>query len=128
MTMQSTLEHANITVSDVHATAAMLHDIFGWKTRWSGASIHGGYTAHVGSAASYLALYAPPRAEGHAPESYYHTGSLNHVGIVVEDFEATEAKVKAAGYEPHNHADYEPGRRFYFHDGDGIEYEVVSYS
>ena len=24
--------------------------------------------------------------------------------------------------------DYEPGRRFYFFDPDGIEYEVVSYS
>ena len=31
------------------------------------------------------------------------------------------------GYEPCNHADYDPGRRFYFDDEDGIEFEVVSY-
>ena len=35
--------------------------------------------------------------------------------------------VVEAGFKPINHADYEPGRRFYFHDHDGIEYEVVSY-
>ena len=29
--------------------------------------------------------------------------------------------------EPFNHDDYEPGRRFYFFDWDGIEFEVVSY-
>ena len=35
--------------------------------------------------------------------------------------------VVAAGLTPFSHADYEPGRRFYFLDPDGIEYEVVSY-
>ena len=28
---------------------------------------------------------------------------------------------------PFNHGDYDPGRRFYFLDPDGIEYEVISY-
>jgi glyoxylase I family protein len=27
----------------------------------------------------------------------------------------------------HNHDDYEPGRRFYYNDEDGIEFEVVNY-
>ena len=31
------------------------------------------------------------------------------------------------GLEPFGHDDYEPGRRFYFFDWDGIEFEVVSY-
>jgi glyoxylase I family protein len=35
--------------------------------------------------------------------------------------------VKAEGLEPFGHADYQPGRRFYFLDADGIEFEVVSY-
>ena len=46
----------------------------------------------------------------------------------VDDLDAAEAVVKAAGLEPFNHADYEPGRRFYFFDWDGIEFEMVSYS
>ena len=37
-------------------------------------------------------------------------------------------RLRAMGYEPHSHADYEPGRRFYFDDEDGIEFEVVSYA
>jgi hypothetical protein len=36
--------------------------------------------------------------------------------------------VKAAGYTPFNHGDYEPGRRFYFDGPDNIEIEVVSYA
>ena len=35
--------------------------------------------------------------------------------------------VKDAGFEPHSHGDYEPGKRFYFDDENGIEFEVVSY-
>jgi glyoxylase I family protein len=35
--------------------------------------------------------------------------------------------VVAAGLTPFSHADYEPGRLFYFLDPDGIEFEAVSY-
>lgn len=123
----SHLEHVNITVRDPAATAAWLSDVFGWKTRWSGSSIHGGTSWHVGGAEDYVALYTPPTPTRATPESYYIHGGLNHVGIMVDDLDAVEARVKAAGFEPFNHADYEPGRRFYFRDGDGIEWEVVSY-
>jgi hypothetical protein len=44
------------------------------------------------------------------------------------NLDAAEARVIAAGLRPFSHAGYEPGRRFYFLDLDGIEYEVVSYS
>lgn len=54
-------------------------------------------------------------------------GGLNHVGVVVADLDATEARVKAQGFATHSHADYEPGRRFYFNDDAGIEYEVIQY-
>ena len=39
-----------------------------------------------------------------------------------------EARVKAAGFVPGNHADYEPGKRFYFTENNGVEIEVVSYA
>ena len=38
-----------------------------------------------------------------------------------------EARVTSAGYAPHSHADYEPGKRFYFDGPDGIEFELVQY-
>lgn len=129
-TITARLEHINLTVSDPERTAAMLVDLFGWHVRWEGASIHDGRTIHVGTDDDYLALYTMPAAEGSDPiatNSYGLTGGLNHVALVVSDLDEAERRVEAAGYVPTNHADYEPGRRFYFRDHDGIEFEIVSY-
>lgn len=123
-----TLEHVNLTVRDAKATGARLSSLFDWKIRWEGASIHGGYSVHVGGEASYLALYNPPSTPEKAKESYFMINGLNHIGVAVEDLDDTEKRVKAAGYKPYSHGDYEPGRRFYFDDEDGVEYEVVSYA
>lgn len=122
------LEHANITVTDPKATAEELSRLFGWHIRWEGEAISGGYSVHVGNETSYLAVYAPPgdRREK-AGDSYHTLGGLNHVGIVVDDLDGTETRVREAGYHPRSHADYEPGKRFYFDFRDGIEIEVVSY-
>ncbi|MDA4848089.1 VOC family protein [Hoeflea poritis] len=122
------LEHVNFTVSDPVATANRLCGLFGWRVRWQGPAIDGGMSVHVGADDSYLALYTPGKGVDAKSNSYRMTGGLNHVGIVVDDLDAVEKKVIAAGLEPHSHADYEPGRRFYFHDEDGIEFEVVSYA
>ncbi|MEW2913035.1 MULTISPECIES: VOC family protein [unclassified Leisingera] len=125
--MSAVLEHANITVADPNGTAAWMEKVFGWHVRWEGEAKNGGYTVHVGEENSYLALYTPRTAAAKAPESYGIIGGLNHVAVIVEDLDATEAAVKAAGFTPMNHGDYEPGRRFYFHDENGIEYEAVQY-
>ncbi|MEM7668994.1 MAG: VOC family protein [Pseudomonadota bacterium] len=122
------LEHVNITVSDPDRTAGMLCELFGWKVRWSGDAIHNGRTVHVGSETGYIAVYSKGQAPAELPESYGTRGGLNHIGIVVDDLDAVEQKVIDAGFTPHLHGDYEPGRRFYFDDADGIEFEVVSYS
>ncbi|WP_170605949.1 VOC family protein [Ruegeria arenilitoris] len=123
----ATLEHTNFTVRDPQATAAWMKDVFDWKVRWEGPAIAGGYTVHVGSQHTYLALYAPNNPKITGESSYDIVGGLNHVGVLVEDIDAMEAKVRKAGFEPHNHADYEPGKRFYFDDDDGIEFEVIQY-
>jgi glyoxylase I family protein len=125
----SFLEHVNVTVSDPATTARMLCDLFGWRIRWQGDSIYGGHTIHVGNDTSYIACYSIGSALLQQDGASYHTrGGLNHIAVVVDDLDATETRVKALGLEPHSHADYEPGRRFYFKDPDGIEFEVVSYS
>lgn len=126
--MNASLEHVNITVANTEATAAWLDRVFGWKIRWQGNSIHGGHSIHVGDADRYLAIYTPPFQTRSGESSYGLTGGLNHVGVLVDDLDAVEERVKAEGFSPHSHADYEPGRRFYFNDADGIEFEVVSYA
>ena len=123
------LEHANVTVTDPHKTAAELGDLFGWRIRWEGESKMGGYTIHVGGQDSYLAIYTKGEGQtGRAGDTYATIGGLNHLGIVVDDLDAVEARVNGAGYKTYNHGDYEPGRRFYFDNSDGIEIEVVSYA
>ncbi|MFK7938019.1 MAG: VOC family protein [Roseovarius sp.] len=122
------LEHVNITVPDPNDSAAMLCTLFGWHIRWSGGAKDDGFTVHVGDDDSYLALYAPAKRLDPMNDTYAHVAGLNHVGVVVDDIDAVEARVKRAGFTPHSHGDYEPGLRFYFNGPDGIEFEVVCYS
>lgn len=126
MTDQGLVEHVNITVRDCRASARLLETLFGWHVRWEGPAMNNGHTVHVGAHDSYIALYTPP--PGLPADIPFSKGlPLNHIGIVVDDLDAVEARVIAAGLTPFNHADYAPGRRFYVFDENGIEYEVISY-
>ncbi len=117
------LEHANITVSDPDRSSALLQKLCGWHERWRGPSQLGGWTIHVGGERDYIALY-----NHDSPIPRFAKGQpLNHVALVVDDLDGAEAIVKEAGLIPFSHDDYEPGRRFYFYDWDGIEFEMVSY-
>jgi glyoxylase I family protein len=120
---QGRIEHVNLTVSDIERSAALFERLLGWRQRWRGEAQGGGETIHVGEERTYLALYTDRRT---------HSGQrkgrpLNHVGFQVDDLDAAEQMVTAAGLEPFGHGDYAPGRRFYFFDWDGIEFEMVSY-
>lgn len=87
----------------------------------------GGHTIHIGTDDDYIALYTNPDVQAADPK--FNKGEpLNHIGVTVDDLDAVEAKVIAAGLEPFNHGDYDPGRRFYFFDWNRIEWEVVSYN
>lgn len=118
------IEHVNLTVTDPERTARLLASLFGWQERWRGPSQMGGWTIHVGSETDYIALYTHDGEAGGHPKGR----PFNHLGIEVEDLDTVEARVAAEGLTPFSHADYAPGRRFYFFDPDGIEYEVVSYT
>jgi catechol 2,3-dioxygenase-like lactoylglutathione lyase family enzyme len=120
------IEHVNLTVSDPERVACLMAALFGWQERWRGTAANGGFTIHVGSEQDYLALYTG-RDVTYTAQDFAKGRPLNHVGVEVDDLGAVEARVVAAGLKPFGHADYAPGRRFYFLDPDGIEYEVVSY-
>lgn len=122
------LEHVNMTVSDSRRTAKLLSALFGWKTRWHGPASDRGYTYHVGTDDFYVALYSTTHEIDEGPGGFAEIGRLNHIGVIVDDLDALEERVIAAGFKPFSHQDYEPGRRFYFRDDDNIEYEVVSYA
>ena len=121
------IEHANLSVTDPERSAALFKDLLGWQERWRGASQMGGETIHVGDPANgdtYLALYTGEHVRG----DYSKGQPLNHMGLVVDDLDAAEQIVADAGLKPFGHDEYDPGRRFYFFDWDGIEFEIVSYA
>lgn len=119
---QGRLEHANISVTDPDRSALLI-ELLGWEERWRGPSRLGGRTVHVGAEHDYIALYTGDHVAGE-----YRKGlPLNHIAFTVDDLDAAEEVVKRHGLETFSHGDYEPGRRFYFLDWDGIEFEMVSY-
>jgi catechol 2,3-dioxygenase-like lactoylglutathione lyase family enzyme len=120
------IEHVNVSVSDPERAARLMESLFGWRVRWQGPARDGGRTIHVGSDAHYLALYSG-RDVAYTPDDFAKGRPLNHIGVEVDDLAAIEARVVDAGLRPFGHDTYDPGRRFYFLDPDGIEYEVVSY-
>ena len=121
------IEHVNVTVRDPDRTSRLMTELFGLPIRWQGAARDGGLSIHVGSADQYIALYTGAGV-AYTADDFAKGRPLNHIGVEVDDLDATEALVVAAGLTPFSHGDYEPGRRFYFLDPDGIEYEVVSYA
>src|SRR5690348_15191006 len=88
-----TIEHANLTVSDIERESALFQKLLGWRERWRGAARDGGETIHVGDDRSYLALYTDRQ-----PHARFAKGEpLNHVGVVVDDLDAAEQVVLDAG-------------------------------
>ncbi len=122
----SYLEHTNLTVKDPDELAALFCRLFDWKIRWRGDALDNGTTVHVGSDESYLALYTHLNVTDTRSRNHMKINNLNHLGIVVSDLDKVELKVKQEGFEPFNHANYEPGRRFYFMI-DKLEIEVITY-
>ena len=120
------IEHVNVTVTDPDRAARLMEALFDWKVRWRGPARDGGHTIHVGSDSDYLALYTGHNI-AYSGDDFAKGRPLNHIGVEVDDLDGVEAKAVAAGLVPFNHGDYDPGRRFYLLDPDGIEYEVVSY-
>jgi catechol 2,3-dioxygenase-like lactoylglutathione lyase family enzyme len=120
------IEHVNVTVSNPERAARLMEQLFDWQVRWKGPARDGGQTIHVGSKEHYIALYTG-RDVTYTADDFAKGQPLNHIGIEVDDIDATEARVVAAGLKPFSHDNYDPGRRFYFLDPDGIEYEIISY-
>ena len=92
----ASLEHVNITVSNPEKTAGLICQLFDWHIRWQGPSMLGGYTFHVGTDDSYIAVYGRDRHGARKKSAAPNKGVLNHIGIVVDDLNATEQQIKGA--------------------------------
>lgn len=124
------LEHINITMDDVDSSAAELARISGWHIRWQGGAIDDGRSIHIGTDDFYLALYSGAdrqKLKTDKKDNYNRLAAINHIGIMVDNLDEMEAHLVTLGYAPYSHQDDDPGRRFYFRNSDGIEFELVCY-
>lgn len=119
------IEHANITVNDVDASARFYCTLFGAHIRWEGVTEAGHRAAHIGDEDTYLSLFEAASA-GRVPEDYTATG-FNHLGFEVDDLERYRRRLEEMGVALKREEVYAPGRRLYCFDPDGIEIELVQY-
>ena len=110
------LEHANVPSPNPQKTANWMQKVFDRSIWREGETQDNGYSIHIGDIDSYIAIYKLGIKFAPRQRSYAMSGHVNHVGIVVDDLDEIEQRVRSVGFKPHMHANYEPGRRFYFYD------------
>ncbi len=130
--MSAYLEHANITVPDVHAAIAFLKAVEPeFRVRHDGTAESGYRWAHVGTDDCYVALEEPhsgPDSDAKNPRRPYHDAGVNHLAWVVEDLDTVIHRLEQEGYrrgipvEPHPHR-----KRVYFFNSADFEWEMVEY-
>jgi catechol 2,3-dioxygenase-like lactoylglutathione lyase family enzyme len=121
------LEHANLSVVDADAMTRFLQAAASeFRVRGEGVDGRGRPWRHVGNDEFYVALQTVP--ENARREPYGDITGLNHLGWEVDDLDALEARMQAAGFSPNMRADEHPARdRRYFYDPDGNDWEFVCY-
>ncbi len=119
------IEHVNLTVSNLARSLDFYRRLFGWDVRWQGTTTGGTPAAHIGDERCYVALFEAPK-RGRWGTDYQAVG-FNHFGVVVDDIDLMTQRLDELGAEHGDEQDYEPGRRVYFTDPDGIEVELVQY-
>jgi catechol 2,3-dioxygenase-like lactoylglutathione lyase family enzyme len=119
------LDHVNMSVADLNQTISFYQQLLGMRVRWRGTTPSGLEAAHIGDERSYLALFEIGERE--RKEASYSELGLNHFGLVVDDLDEAKRKLASLNIEPTMEADYEPGRRLYFLDPNGVEVELVEY-
>lgn len=128
--MVAFLEHANITVPDIDAAIAFLQVIEPRLTVRHDETPQGSYRwAHIGAGNCYIALQEPHLGSGpRSARRPYKDYGVNHIGWVVDDFEAVIGRLEAHGYRQGIPGEDSPvRRRAYYYDSAGLEWEIVAY-
>ncbi|MFZ6756146.1 VOC family protein [Undibacterium sp. Ji50W] len=131
--MSTYLEHANLTVPNIEQAIDFLrtvepdfkvrHDqidqVENGRRRW----------VHFGSERVYIALQeAEPGSQPQMPRRSYENYGINHLGWVVDDFDAVLSRLHQQGYKQSLLITDEKFRlRAYYHDAAGFEWEIIHY-
>lgn len=124
------LEHANITVRSLDTALQFLQlALPTWQVRgqgrmdWYGKPIR---WLHLGAASHYIALQSD--GEGATLDWHSHAVGVKHLGLVVPDLAALQARLAAAGYAPDHPGGIHPHRRSVYYQVDGlVQIEFMQY-
>ena len=122
------IEHANMIVRDIDATADFLRAAFPeFAVRREGSGSAGRWM-HIGTADTYIALGEASSEPAEAWVPYNGRPGVNHLGYEVDDADALRKRMRAAGYTDSTVPNRHPHRkRVYFSDPDGNDWEFVQY-
>lgn len=124
------IEHANITVPDISAAIQFLQTAApDFEVRRAVDTQDKRPWAHIGNDDFYFALQAPNHPEtAELPKTTYSNVGVNHIALVVSDFDETVHRLLQAGYRQNDKLALERFRkRGYFYDDTGMEWEIVEY-
>jgi catechol 2,3-dioxygenase-like lactoylglutathione lyase family enzyme len=125
--MTTYVEHAQLLVSDLDRTAKFYTSLFpDWRVRARGRELGARPYAwiHVGTDQTYLAFRTA--YEGKTETAASVEKHSNHIGIVIDDVEATVTRLRGLGAAMIVN-DHPYRTRVYTRDPDGYELELVFY-
>lgn len=129
--MSCYFEHANITVTDLDAVVSFVTTaVPEFVIRGQGEKVYESGPRkwlHLGTDSSYVAL-VQARPDTKLQEQAIPNPGLNHLGVVVDDADGVQERLRQAGYEESLVVEPHPYRkRVYFNDPNGNEWEFIEY-
>ena len=122
------LEHANMVVRNIDDTVRFLTAALPeFRIRHEGLS-EGQRWMHIGTDDTYIALNEASVEPAEQREPYDGKPGINHLGYEVDDVDALQERLVAAGFRDSTYPNNHPHRkRVYFYDADGNDWEFVQY-
>lgn len=122
------MEHANLHVRHFDEAVRFLKSAFPDFTIRSESETDGLRWMHIGTDETYIALNETRVDRRLNSEPYNGNPGVNHLGYEVDDVDALQKRLAAAGFKDSTYPNQHPHRkRVYFYDADGNDWEFVQY-
>ena len=122
------MEHANLHVRHFDDAVRFLKTAFPDFEVRSESTEDGLRWMHIGTADTYIALNETTQARNESQNPYNGAPGVNHLGYEVDDVDALQQRLAAAGFKDSTYPNKHPHRkRVYFYDADGNDWEFVQY-
>ena len=122
------MEHANLHVRHFDDAVRFLKTAFPDFCVRSESVRDGLRWMHIGTDETYIALNETNIEKSSGAEPYDGRPGVNHIGYEVDDVDALQERLAAAGFRDSTYPNSHPHRkRVYFYDADGNDWEFVQY-